>query len=43
MDAAKIELAAQVWDNSADVSFVHPLGEAHGWDEVKALSAVYGG
>jgi ketosteroid isomerase-like protein len=35
VDAADIELAAQVWDNSADVSFIHPLGEAHGWEEVK--------
>ena len=37
MDAADIKLAAQVWDNSPDVSFIHPLGQAHGWDEVKGF------
>ena len=37
VDAADINLAAQVWDNSPDVSFIHPLGEAHGWDEVKGF------
>jgi uncharacterized protein (TIGR02246 family) len=37
VDAADIKLAAQVWDNSPDVSFIHPLGQAHGWDEVKGF------
>ena len=37
VDAADTKLAAQVWDNSPDVSFIHPLGEAHGWDEVKGF------
>jgi ketosteroid isomerase-like protein len=37
VDAADIKLAAQVWDNSPDVSFIHPLGHAHGWSEVKAF------
>jgi len=36
-DAADVDLAAQVWDTSADVSFIHPLGYAHGWDEVKSF------
>lgn len=35
VDAADVKLAAQVWDNSSEVSFIHPLGHAHGWDEVK--------
>ncbi len=35
--AADVKLAAQVWDTWADVSFIHPLGEAHGWDEVKTF------
>ncbi len=37
VDAADIKLAGQVWDNSPDVSFIHPLGQAHGWDEVKGF------
>ena len=37
VDAADVRLAAQVWDNSPDVSFIHPLGQAHGWEEVKAF------
>jgi ketosteroid isomerase-like protein len=37
VDAADIKLAAQVWDTSADVSFIHPLGEANGWEQVKAF------
>jgi uncharacterized protein (TIGR02246 family) len=35
VDAADVKLAAQVWDNSPDISFTHPLGQAHGWEEVK--------
>jgi ketosteroid isomerase-like protein len=30
-----MELAAQVWSQSPDVSFIFPLGEEHGWEEVK--------
>jgi ketosteroid isomerase-like protein len=37
VDAADVQLASQVWDNSADVSFIHPLGQAHGWIEVKSF------
>ena len=37
VDAADVRLAAQVWDTSPDVSFTHPLGQAHGWEEVKAF------
>jgi ketosteroid isomerase-like protein len=37
VDAADVKLAAQIWDNSPDVSFIHPLGEAHGWDKVKGF------
>jgi ketosteroid isomerase-like protein len=37
VDGADIKLAAQIWDNSPDVSFIHPLGHAHGWDEVKGF------
>lgn len=35
IDAADTQLAAQVWANSPDVSFIHPLGHEHGWEEVK--------
>ncbi|MGA2040696.1 MAG: nuclear transport factor 2 family protein [Bryobacteraceae bacterium] len=34
-DGADVELASQVWDNSPDVSFIHPQGHARGWEEVK--------
>jgi uncharacterized protein (TIGR02246 family) len=37
VDAADSNLAAKVWDTSPDVSFIHPLGHAHGWDEVKLI------
>jgi len=37
VDAADVKLAAQVWGNSPEVSFIHPLGHAHGWDEVKGF------
>jgi hypothetical protein len=36
VDAADTRLAAQVWANSADVSFIHPRGHEHGWEAVKA-------
>ena len=35
VDAADVKLAAQVWDNSPEVSFIHPLGHAHGWEEIQ--------
>jgi ketosteroid isomerase-like protein len=35
VDAADTQIAGSVWSNTADVSFIHPLGHAHGWDEVK--------
>jgi ketosteroid isomerase-like protein len=28
-------LAAKVWMNSPDVSFIHPLGHEHGFDQIK--------
>ena len=37
VDAADATLAAKVWDASRDVSFIHPPGHAHGWDEVKLI------
>jgi ketosteroid isomerase-like protein len=42
LDAADIDLASQVWRTSADVSFVHPAGHAHGWEEVKNIYAFFG-
>lgn len=35
VDAADLKLAGHVWDNSPEVSFIHPLGHAHGWEQVK--------
>jgi len=39
VDSADVQLAGQIWDHSPDVSFIHPLGHARGWDEVKAFFA----
>jgi ketosteroid isomerase-like protein len=30
-----MSLASQVWLNSPDDSFIHPLGEEHGWENIK--------
>jgi ketosteroid isomerase-like protein len=35
VDEADIGLAAQVWLDSPGVSFIHPLGHEHGFDEIK--------
>lgn len=37
VDAADPNLAAQVWSNTADISFIHPGGHLHGWEEVKTF------
>jgi ketosteroid isomerase-like protein len=42
LDAADIELASQVWRTSPDVSFIHPAGHAHGWEEVKGFYSFFG-
>jgi ketosteroid isomerase-like protein len=33
--AADPTLAATVWANTPEVSFIHPLGHEHGWDAIK--------
>lgn len=35
VDEADTTLAAQVWLDSPDVSFIHPLGHEHGFDQIK--------
>jgi ketosteroid isomerase-like protein len=35
VEGVDFDLASQVWSNSPDVSFIHPRGHEHGWDEVK--------
>src|SRR6266481_2868381 len=35
VDEADITLAAQVWLDSPEVSFIHPLGHEHGFDQIK--------
>jgi len=42
LDAADIGLASQVWQASPDVSFIHPGGHAHGWEEVKEIYRFFG-
>jgi Xaa-Pro aminopeptidase len=35
IDAADTTLAAEVWLESPDVSFIHPLGHEHGFEQIK--------
>jgi Xaa-Pro aminopeptidase len=35
VDAADTALAAQVWSNSPDVSFINPVGHEHGFEQIK--------
>src|SRR6267378_2814565 len=35
VDGADSNLAAQVWLDSPDVSFIHPLGHEHGFEQIK--------
>jgi len=35
VDAADTNLAAEVWLDSPDVSFIHPLGHEHGFEQIK--------
>jgi ketosteroid isomerase-like protein len=35
IDEADTTLASQVWLDSPDVSFIHPLGHEHGFDQIK--------
>src|SRR6266516_4904461 len=42
LDAADIALASQVWLTSPEVSFIHPAGHAHGWEEVKEIYKFFG-
>ena len=35
VDDLDLPLAAQVWWDSPEVSFIHPLGHEHGFDEIK--------
>jgi Xaa-Pro aminopeptidase len=35
IDAADADLASQVWRDSPDVSFIHPLGHEHGFAQIK--------
>jgi Xaa-Pro aminopeptidase len=36
IDDLDLNLAAQVWWDSPEVSFIHPLGHDHGFDQIKA-------
>lgn len=35
IDGADTRLGGEVWANSPDVTFIHPAGHEHGWEEVK--------
>ena len=34
---ADAKLGAEVWSTTPDVSFIHPLGTQHGWDEISTV------
>lgn len=36
IDAADTTLASQIWWDSPEVSFIHPLGHEHGFNQIKA-------
>lgn len=36
VDDADTALASQIWWDSPEVSFIHPLGHEHGFDQIKA-------
>ena len=36
IDAADTTLASRIWWDSPEVSFIHPLGHEHGFDQIKA-------
>ncbi len=42
LDKADVDVASQVWQTSADVSFIHPSGHAHGWEEVREIYKFFG-
>ena len=42
LDAADIAMASQVWRTSPEVSFIHPGGHAHGWEEIKGIYQFFG-
>ena len=35
INLADTELAATIWSTTSDVSFIHPRGHEHGWNEVR--------
>jgi ketosteroid isomerase-like protein len=35
IDGADTSLASEIWWDSPDVSFIHPLGHEHGFDQIK--------
>ncbi len=35
VDEADTKLASEIWSQTGDVSFIHPGGHEHGWEEIK--------
>ncbi len=42
LNRADVELAAQVWRTSGDVTAIHPAGHAHNWEEIKGFYGFFG-
>jgi ketosteroid isomerase-like protein len=45
IDKADAALASQIWSNSQEVSFIHPLGHEHGFEQIKknVIESLMGG
>ena len=41
IDQADTVLGAKLWSHTDPVSFIHPKGHAHGWNEIKNIYAVF--
>jgi len=35
VDTVDLKLLSQIWSHSPEVSFIHPLGEEHGFDAIE--------
>jgi ketosteroid isomerase-like protein len=42
LETADLGIASQVWENSADISFISPAVHSHGWEEMKGVYAFFG-
>jgi ketosteroid isomerase-like protein len=41
VDKADTALAAKLWSQVDDISFINPMGHEHGWDEIKNIYSFF--